>query len=98
MQIIQSSFTKKILLSQKCSLDIKLYDKFKNCTSVSMRKRFIAANISVNIIDAYKEHGLTCLFSADENSNIRVTNNKKVKTMLINYSQSINLISISFIE
>ena len=94
MQISQSSFTwntakEKILLSQKYTLNIKLYDEFKNCTSVNMRKRFIATDTSVNmIIDAYKQHGfdgLKRLFGADQNSNIRVTNNKKVITKLVDY-------------
>lgn len=93
-QIIQSSFTwnsakEKILLSKKISLNLKLYDELKDCTSKETKKKLIAANISVDeIIDKYKENGfngISNLFGADENGLIRITKSKKVINKLIDY-------------
>ena len=54
-----------------------------------MMKKMIASDITVAmIIDAYKEHGfdgLSCLFGADKNGKIRVTNNRNVKNKICDY-------------
>ena len=46
----------------------------------------IASDITLSVvIDAYKKHGfdgLFCLFGADKNGKIRVTNNRKVKNKI----------------
>ena len=51
-QIIESSLIwyaaeEKILLSDKCNSSMKLYDELKSCTSVQMRKRMIACDITI---------------------------------------------------
>ena len=79
----------KILLSDKCNSIMKLYDELKGCTSVQMRKRMIACDITVNmVIDTYKQYGfdgLTRFLGQDENDYIRVTKNKKVKDKLVEF-------------
>ena len=49
----------------------------------------IASDVTVAmVIDANKEHGfggLSCLFGADKNGKIRVTNNRKVKNKICDY-------------
>ena len=68
---------------------MKLYNELKSCTSVQMRKKMIASDITVTmVIDAYKEHGLDGLsrfFGADKNWKIRVTNNREVKNKICDY-------------
>ena len=79
----------KLSVSKKCVSDMKLYKELKSCTSVQMRKKMIASDITVAmVIDAYKKHGydgLSLLFGADENRKIRVTNNRKVKNKICDY-------------
>ena len=74
---------------KKCFSDIKLYNALKSCTSVQMRKKMIASDITVAmVIDAYKKHGfdgLSRLFSADKNGKIRVRNNRNVKNRICDY-------------
>ena len=76
-------------MSDKCNSSMKLYDELKSCTSVEMRKRMIAWDITVNIvIDTYKQYGfdgMTRLLNPDENGYIRVTKNKKVKDKLVEF-------------
>ena len=71
---------------------MKLYNELKSGTSVQMRKKMIASDITVTmVIDAYKEHGfdgLSRLFGADKNRKIRVTNNRKVKNKICDYLKS----------
>ena len=54
-----------------------------------MKKKMIASDITVTmVVDAYKEHGfdgLSRLFGADKNWEIRVTNNRKVKNKIFDY-------------
>ena len=68
---------------------MKLYDELKSSTSVQIRKRMIACDITINmVIDAYKQYGfngLTRLFGPDENGYIRVTKNKRVKDKLVEF-------------
>ena len=58
---------------------MKLYKELKSGTSVQMRKKMIASDITVAmVIDVCKEHGfdgLSRLFGVDKNGKIRVTNN-----------------------
>ena len=43
---------------KKCFSGMELYNDIKSCTSVQMRKKVIASDITVAmVIDAYKEHG-----------------------------------------
>ena len=57
-----------------------------------MRKKIIASDITAAmVIDAYKEHGfegLSRLFGADKNGEIRVTNNRKVKNKICDYLET----------
>ncbi|XP_058801603.1 uncharacterized protein LOC131670209 [Phymastichus coffea] len=82
----------KIALTDKCQSNMKLYDELKTCTSVQMRKKMIACDISVDmIIDNYKQEGydgLSRLLGRDENGKVRVTNNKNVIYKIINYLKS----------
>ena len=68
---------------------MKLYNELKSYTSVQMKKKMIASDITVAmVIDAYKEQGfdgLSRLFGADKNEKIRVTNNRKVKNKICDY-------------
>ena len=48
----------KLSVSKKCISDMKLYKELKSCTSVQMRKKIIASDITVAmVIGAYKKHG-----------------------------------------
>ena len=68
---------------------MKLYNELKSCTSVQMRKKMIASDITVAmVIDAYRDHGfggLSRLVGADKNGKIRVSNNRKVKNKICDY-------------
>lgn len=84
-----SAANEKINLSKTISSSLPNLNKLKDCLSLEMRKKMIAANITYDmVVNTYLNNqlnGLTELFGNDENGKVKVTKRKNIIKRLYDY-------------